>query len=79
MNKGGFLQYKCRRCGEIVQDTHVPDLQAALLYILNDWDMKIMGWTGVPANKTDTHRCKKDEWGVIDLIGGVEDKEATHD
>ncbi len=73
MNKGGYLQYKCRRCGVIIQNTHAPDIFIALICIMNDWETNKMGWIGMSPQKTDIHTCKNGEYGISDLVGGIED------
>lgn len=77
MFKPGLLEYKCRRCGEISSSIHAPDVNMALLAIMNDWDINKLGWTGMMVHKTEPHHCKDGGFGVSDLIGGVEDKEET--
>lgn len=80
--KGGFLIYKCRKCGAEVKNTHVPDVQLALILIING-DKLPAKWGG---NETlhGIHTCNAfyvnldkrnfPVYGVTDLIGGEEDK-----
>lgn len=70
--KGGFLEYKCRRCGEVVQRPHVPDINIAMAcLIINKVTPK--GW-GIQVGMTDIHGCKDGDLGLLDLIGAVSDK-----
>lgn len=70
--KGGFLKYKCRRCGEIEGSVHVPCCLVALSNINTngktprEWGMQI----GI----TDIHSCNDGNLGISDLIGAVLDK-----
>lgn len=71
--KSGLLVYKCRRCGEEVKDTHVPDSTLALLSILRGWDLP-KEWGAIIPQTTDIHECKDKNLGVCDLIGCELDK-----
>jgi hypothetical protein len=78
MNKGGWLQYKCRKCGKIEQNIHAPDATYALLLIMNGhYDTLEKIWGGMPVRQHSIHCCKNGEYGVSDLIGCIEDKEDT--
>jgi hypothetical protein len=72
MNESGFLVYKCRRCGELVRNTGVPEGFNALL------DITIEGRTrkewGSGATILDTHLCSDGGIGVSDLIGFESDE-----
>jgi hypothetical protein len=66
--KGGTLVYKCRMCGELVKDTHVPKLFPELLLRviggkLDDTCPDILGLHIVP-----------EHIGITDLIGGEGDE-----
>jgi len=68
-NKGGMLRYKCRMCGEEFGETHVPDVQTAIIHLTVGIPLP---WGGVPAHLLEIH-SHEDGLGVADLIGGVED------
>lgn len=72
--KGGDLFYKCRMCGEVFSNVHVPDAVGAMNYIL----------FGIPVEnpremlppilaKYDIHFHKKGDFGVADFVGIKED------
>jgi hypothetical protein len=70
----GYLVYKCRRCGELSKNTHVPDGGCALLGILNPnlLDFRKI-WQGIPLEKYDIHTCKDGNAGIADIIGFEKD------
>lgn len=69
---GGRLLYKCRLCGEIVDNIHVPDVSLAVVLLEVRGNLYDMDWGGT-ATTTTTHRCKNGDIGIADLIGGRED------
>jgi len=74
ITKPGFIEYKCRRCGEIDRSTHVPGLLTVLLGVMNDYNIIPKEWFGTPVTQTGIHHCKDGGAGVTDLIGGVPDE-----
>lgn len=70
--KGGFLEYKCRRCGKVVKNVHVPD---ALIALCN---LEVEGVTpkiwGMQMRMTEIHHCADGNLGMSDLIGAVFDQ-----
>lgn len=65
--KGGVLEYKCRRCGEVVQQSHVPDVNIAMACLIIN-EVTPREW-GMQAKMTDIHDCKDGNLGISDLIG----------
>jgi hypothetical protein len=63
----GFLEYKCRRCGEIGRNSHVPSIQSAVIGIVA---VGKTPWTGMVGHILDVHSCADGGLGVSDLIGG---------
>lgn len=76
-SKGGVLIYRCRRCGEEVQNTHIPNLRLGVVSIAgNFWPADL--WGGPAPRLVDLHVFCRDQFGVAgvgvtDLIGGQED------
>ena len=66
---GGKLLYKCRLCGAVDSNTYVPDIQLAILCILNGYP-KPEQWVGMLPSASSTHLCEDGKTGVADLIGG---------
>lgn len=66
--KQGFLVYKCRKCGNIVKNTHVPDVDTAIILIVSGNTLPEK-WGGT-ARIIDIHSCEDGSIGVSDLIGG---------
>jgi len=71
--KGGTLEYKCRRCGEMDASTHVPDILHAIVCLAGDLKLPNV-WFGSPVGKLGIHNCKDGGLGVSNLIGGIEDE-----
>jgi len=75
--KGGTLDYKCRRCGKVFSNTHVPDTTTAIICFISDAFMP-SAWTGEPANLkidgVETHCCEDGVFGIGDFIGATDDK-----
>ena len=71
LSKGGFLVYKCRRCGKIVKETHVPDVMMAVTVIVCGTKLP-KSWGAATPRLTECHICEDKQMGV-DLIGGEED------
>ena len=68
MNKGGFLLYKCRKCGKVSKNIHCPRVSSYLIeiYVFGkslDGDCKMIS----------IHTCSKKVIGISDLIGCQED------
>ena len=71
--KSGVLVYKCRRCGELSKHIMVPDVDMALVCIMN----KITApkkWNGNLPGILNMHTCGDGNTGITDLIGGEKDK-----
>lgn len=73
-HEGGFLVYKCRRCGGEVRNTHVPDGVTVLYYLLFGYDIPSHWWRTPLPHKESIHHCKDGSLGVADLIGVEIDK-----
>jgi len=72
LHKNGTLIYKCRRCGERVCNTDVPDIDAAVILIT--MGQKFPEEWGTSERLTSFHTCPDGEIGVTDLIGGEREK-----
>lgn len=75
MSKSGTLIYKCRLCGELVKNTHVPlDPQIVAMMILAEGIATIKQ---VTVGDTDIHVHANRTTGITDLVGYEydEDKE----
>jgi hypothetical protein len=72
MTEGGFLLYKCRRCGEVRKNIHAPYCLIALSHI-NTKGITPKEW-GMQMGITDIHCCADGNLGISDLIGAVLDK-----
>lgn len=59
------MVYKCRRCGGLVRNTHVPDIMFGVISGVTD---SAMPWGKV--HMLSSHICPDDAHGVTDLIGG---------
>lgn len=73
MNKGGFLIYKCRRCGKLNKNIHVPDGLIAISHLLVNGNLHGL-WGGAIASLKDICSCNDGNIGVTDLIGCEFDK-----
>ncbi len=73
MNKGGFLIYKCRKCGELIKNSHVPDVFIALVFAQTGRDSSKLWSGGTRIQMIDNHYCDDGCIGVTDLIGAEED------
>lgn len=68
----GLVQYKCRRCHEIEQSLHVPNVMHGLICVVNgqptprEWGMQMLSLMSI-------HGCKDGGFGVSDLVGGIGD------
>ena len=71
--RGGNLVYKCRRCGKLIKNTHVPDCLSAITCMVVNGETP-NSWIGPSAKMTGTHVCDDDNYGITDLIGAEEDK-----
>jgi len=69
----GYLIYKCRKCGGINKNIHVPDVINALTCITADLPLP-KNWGAIIPKMTDIHCCSENELGVADLIGTEADK-----
>lgn len=73
--RGGWLEYRCRRCGEVMrEETHVPDLVVALASISASGRTP-RAWGGVPLGESGLHLQCSDAAGMpgigyADLQGG---------
>lgn len=72
VSKGGTIEYKCRRCGEIYARASAPDVARALQCALYDFMEQPPEWGAMQIRQTDVHQCKPTCWGVADLVGGRE-------
>lgn len=67
---GGVIEYRCRRCGVLDRPIHVPDVQQAIIDLLNRG--KVSG-DGVPAGLTHAHYCKDGGMGLAACEGVIAD------
>ena len=64
----GFLVHKCRRCGKINKNVHVPNGLIYLCKILNDVNS---------LDRVSICNCKDGNLGVSDLIGFEKDESSN--
>lgn len=69
MSKPGVLVYKCRRCGGLDKNTHVPNLVQVLAVVSALWPRSPECFGGIIA-VVDVHSCPDGHMGVSDLTGG---------
>ncbi|WP_297419109.1 hypothetical protein [Clostridium sp.] len=69
----GTLIYKCRRCGKLSKNTHVPDGVIALSCIVNNIKTP-KEWNGVLPELVGVCSCEDGNLGISDLIGFEKDK-----
>jgi hypothetical protein len=70
----GFLVYKCRKCGRLNKDTHVPNGTIALSCIVCDFDFP-KDWGALKPGMTGVCNCSNGDLGITDLIGFEPEKE----
>ena len=70
--RGGFLAYKCRRCGDRIEQCHAPELDLALICLTSNNPLP-KEWFGVSPGMTGLHYCSRIHVGITDLIGGTLD------
>jgi hypothetical protein len=68
----GFLIYKCKRCRELIKNSHAPDGNITLCSIITNTNIP-KEW-GVTPTKEDIHTCKDGNLGMTELIGFEYDK-----
>ena len=70
LENGGVLQYKCRRCGKVSANTHIPKGSATIILtcVLNNYEI-LEKIRGVPASQYSICNCNDGNLGVSDLIG----------
>jgi hypothetical protein len=71
MKEGGAPNYRCRACGEVYADCHVPDISLAMIGILFDGHTP-KKW-GATHGLITVHACDEANMGIADLIGGRRD------
>jgi hypothetical protein len=71
--KGGYIEYKCRRCGKIDACVHVPDMKLCVILLTVEVPLPEQ-WGGLRPTMLSVHGCDDGGLGVSDLIGGVSDK-----
>lgn len=67
MSRGGFMVYKCRRCGLEFADSHVPDVLVAAISIMTSGRTP-SSW-GITMGERDSHNCNDKQIGIADLVG----------
>lgn len=67
MNRGAFLLYRCRACGNVDRSAHVPDGDAAWL-VIGGVIASPPGW-GWAVKPTSTHACSPKILGMADFAG----------
>jgi|CXWL01.1.fsa_nt_gi hypothetical protein len=73
MGKMGWLLYKCRLCGSVNREVHVPGLVIALSCILNNYPLPKDWAGGDQIHSTSIHHCADNKLGVSDIVGGERD------
>ena len=68
MSNSGYLIYKCRRCGELNKNCHVPDGTITLLSIMTK-DLHLKDGSTYNPLKIEIHNCTDGNLGIADLIG----------
>ena len=68
----GSLLYKCRNCGEIYEDCHVPNITTALVCLITCG--KTPEQWGRSVTTMSIHNCKNGECGVSDIVGAKSDE-----
>lgn len=68
MNRGAFMVYKCRMCGELHKSFHVPDGMVAAIEMTKGAPFP-EHWGGHTPNMVSVHYCKDGNIGVTDFIG----------
>ncbi len=68
---GGFLIYKCRSCGALVEKLHVPNVGLALICLTKNIPLP-REWGATSVHVVSSHFCTDDKHGMTDLIGGRE-------
>jgi hypothetical protein len=72
ITRGGFMLYKCRRCGGVDDSVHVPSIVWAFTQIDQNGSTKEI--PGAPQGWHGLHRCNHgDVYGVSDLVGFMPD------
>lgn len=66
--KSGCLIYKCRLCGELQSNIHVPDVDMSIISVMNGYKLPLP-----IISPTDLHLCSDGKIGVCDLVGGKYD------
>ncbi|CAH8247374.1 hypothetical protein WJ0W_004608 [Paenibacillus melissococcoides] len=66
----GFLLYKCRQCGAVEKNVHVPDVMIAFVNITMGEPLP-KEWGG-SVGLIGMHSCSDGRIGVTDLIGATE-------
>ncbi|MDN9012400.1 hypothetical protein [Brevibacillus laterosporus] len=67
LNRGGFLEYKCRRCGVVKNEFHAPNGFEAFLAISKNGSTP-EEW-GPCATWYGTHICDDKHLSITDFIG----------
>jgi len=74
--RGGWLLYRCRNCGALFGDIHIPDITKALLEVVYDQNMGLswVGLGGIRPLKEYCHvHCKYGDNSIADCIGVISD------
>ena len=66
---GAVMRHKCRRCGEITGDCHVPDGTSAMISVVFDSPLPSQWGAPFPLRLVGVHSCRDGGLGVSDLIG----------
>lgn len=72
MNGPGNLVYKCRRCGQISENAHVPLILEAVSSILITGTTP-KSWGPMTESLLGMHSCEDGNIGVSNLIGAEKD------
>lgn len=71
MKEGGYLVYKCRRCGGLDKSCHAHNALFVLIEIVNNgiFDPHGRGLIGPLTTDKTMHHCEDRNTGVADIIG----------
>lgn len=70
--KPGFLEYKCRRCGERHRSVHTPDITTTMVEVIVHG--KAVSFPGIPVGPAEVHTCGDGGIGWADIVGAVPDE-----
>jgi hypothetical protein len=69
----GFIEFKCKRCGQIEKNLWTPDIELTLCHIMYGTPLPPQ-WIGTPVSRFSLHCCPDGGIGVSEVLGGNEEK-----